>query len=45
MKGPRITGTVLPGLDFDLGLSNDVSIVYDFEAPAAGQYAWLNSGK
>jgi len=77
MKGPRITGTVLPGgLDFDLGLSNgvreveqvlvlqtsdngyvimrnagtgisgnDVRVVYDFEAPAAGQYAWLNTGK
>jgi hypothetical protein len=23
----------------------DVRVVYDFEAPTAGQYAWLNSGK
>jgi hypothetical protein len=37
MKGARITGTGISG--------NDVRIVYDFEAPAAGQYAWLNSGK
>ncbi|MEO8314799.1 MAG: DUF3237 family protein [Pseudomonadota bacterium] len=24
---------------------NDVRIVYDFEAPTAGEYAWLNTGK
>jgi len=24
---------------------NDVRIVYDFEAPLAGEFAWLNSGK